>query len=312
MTTKKEKPRVKTRVAGARARSSAVAERGKNWIESQEPTSRKGATIGWFRRYREADGQLYAMLLTGYIFITLLPLALVLETYMYSDPNALSDHLINRLGLSGPAATFLGAVITGAGGHKLGATLIAIADLMIAGLGFGRVLQLVYARSWGIKASKGMIIDQLRYLTCLLVLIAMFFVYLVQSKVLDGQPSWIGWSTSPIWLALLVAYFVWLPRLLLHKRVSVRDVLPGALLTVVALCAMRLISSFLLSNWLVWYSKYFGGFGVVMALYFWLLIAATILVVSAALSPAMAERRDLLEAATEISHNVTESHSSTR
>jgi uncharacterized BrkB/YihY/UPF0761 family membrane protein len=74
-------------------------------------------------------------------------------------------------------------------------------------------------------------------------------------------------------------------------------VLPGAVLTMVALVVMRVISSFLLTRWLVWYSQYYGGFGVVMALFFWLMIAMTILVVAAALSPALAERRNLLETA---------------
>jgi uncharacterized BrkB/YihY/UPF0761 family membrane protein len=41
-------------------------------------------------------------------------------------------------------------------------------------------------------------------------------------------------------------YFVWLPRLLLHHRVSVRDVLPGAVLTTLGLVAMRAISSLLM------------------------------------------------------------------
>jgi hypothetical protein len=29
--------------------------------------------VGWFRRYTAADGQLYAVLLTAYVFLTLLP-----------------------------------------------------------------------------------------------------------------------------------------------------------------------------------------------------------------------------------------------
>jgi uncharacterized BrkB/YihY/UPF0761 family membrane protein len=59
---------------------------------------------------------------------------------------------------------------------------------------------------------------------------------------------------------------------------------------------MRAISSLLFAYWLEWYSRYYGGLGIVMALFFWLMIAATILIVAAALSPALAERRDLLEA----------------
>ena len=49
---------------------------------------------------------------------------------------------------------------------------------------------------------------------------------------------------------------------------------------------MRIISQILFVNWLVWYSSYYGGFGIVMALFFWLMIASTIIVIAAALSPA--------------------------
>jgi len=54
-----------------------LADHGLQWVEGQDPASRKGATIGWFRRYQSANGQLYAVLLTAYIFITLLPVARV-------------------------------------------------------------------------------------------------------------------------------------------------------------------------------------------------------------------------------------------
>jgi uncharacterized BrkB/YihY/UPF0761 family membrane protein len=87
-----------------------------------------------------------------------------------------------------------------------------------------------------------------------------------------------------------------MPRELLHRRVSLRDVFPGAVLTTLALVGMRATSWLLFAHWLERHSKYYGGLGIVMALFFWPMIAATILIVAAALSPALAERRDLLEA----------------
>ncbi len=62
-------------------------ERGRLWIENQAPDSRKGATIGWVRRYQAADGQLYAVLLSAYFFVTMLPVLLVAASYIYSDPH---------------------------------------------------------------------------------------------------------------------------------------------------------------------------------------------------------------------------------
>jgi uncharacterized BrkB/YihY/UPF0761 family membrane protein len=56
---------------------------------------------------------------------------------------------------------------------------------------------------------------------------------------------------------------------------------------------MRVISGLLLKHWLEWYSTTYGALGIVMAIFFWLVIAGTLLVLAAALSPALAARRDL-------------------
>ena len=144
-------------------RGTAVAERGRLWIENQEPSSRKGATIGWVRRYQAADGQLYAVLLSAYFFLTVLPVMLVAASYLYSDPHALADRVESRLHLHGVTATLFSTVMVGAGEHKVSAVLIAVVDLFFFGLGFGRVLQLAHARSWGLDLRKSVVVDQMRY-----------------------------------------------------------------------------------------------------------------------------------------------------
>jgi membrane protein len=226
----------------------------------------------------------------------LLPAALVIATYIDHDPAGLADHVVHRLGLTGSTAALFRDVLTGAGQNQLGSTLIAVANVAFFGLGIGRVLQLAHSRSWRIDLRKSMVTDQARYLMTLLVLLGLVLLYLLQSKLLSGKASWIDWALVPVWLLVVLGYFVWMPRMLLHNRVSARDIIPGAVFTALALVGMRVLSSFLLVNWLQWYSKYYGGLGVVMALFFWLMVAATILVVAAGLSPALAERRDLLEA----------------
>jgi membrane protein len=288
--------RVRKTAAGGWARGNAVYGHGKEWVEGQDPASRKGATMGWFRRYRAANGQLYAVLLTAYVFITVLPATLVIATYVDNDPAGLADRVVHRLNLHGSTAALFRDVLTGAGQNQLGATLLAVANVVIFGLGIGRVLQLAHSRSWGIDLSANWLTDQMRYVAALLVLLGLLALYVLQTRVLRGQPSWIEWALLPLWAVAVLGYFVWMPRELLHRRVSLRDVLPGAIFTTLALVGMRAISSLVFAHWLAWYSKYYGGLGIVMALFFWLMIASTILIVAAALSPALAERRDLLEA----------------
>ena len=277
----------------AATKGAAAAEWGRLWIENQEPDSRKGATIGWVRRYQAADGQLYAVLLSAYLLLTMLPVILVTASYVYKDPTALADRIEHRLRLHGTTATLFSSVMLGAGEHKVSAVLIAIVDLFFFGLGFARVFQLAHARSWGIDLRKSVIADQARYAEVLgaMVLGAILFVF--QGKELRGDPSWIGWFLDVVWVGLLLVFFVWTPRLLLHHRIATRDLVPGAVFTVVGLVGLRLISVLLLTHWLNWYSTTYGAFGIVIAAFFWIILIGTVLVLAAALSPALAHRRDL-------------------
>jgi membrane protein len=275
-------------------RGNAVVDRGRAWVEGQDPVSRKGAAVTWVRRYRLADGQLYALLITAYMFMTLLPALLVLSSYVESDPNALADHVTRRLGLSGSTESLFHDVLLGVGERKVGATIIAIGDLALFGAGFGRALQLAHSRAWQVSLGKPVLSDQLRYIAALFGLVALLLLFVVQASVLSEQPGWIAWAVAPGWLLVVVAYFVWTPHSLLHGRIPVRRLLPGAVLAALGIVGMRLLSHLLLVRWLNWYSKYYGGFGILMALFFWLMIAATIVVVAAALSPVLAERRDAL------------------
>jgi membrane protein len=251
------------------------------------------------RRYQAADGQLFAVLLTAYLFLTVVPLLLLEATYVYNDPLALAHRTEHRLGLEGQTSKLLDDVLTGASGHKLSAVLIAAIDLFFFGLGFGRVLQLVHARSWGLDLRKRVVVDQIRYLEVLGVVVLLTLLFVLQTKALRGDPSWIGWMLDIGWLAAFVAFFVWAPHLLLDGRVDARMILPGAVFTVLGFVVLRLISGLLLKHWLEWYSKSYGAIGIVMAMFFWLIIIATVMILAAALSPALAHRRHLLEAEAE-------------
>jgi membrane protein len=283
------------RARRAYGRGTAVAERGRLWIENQAPESRKGATIGWLRRYQAADGQLYAVLVSAYFFLTILPVMLVAGSYLYSDPNALANRIERRLHLHGTTADLFSTVMVGAGEHRLSAVLIAIVDLSFFGLGFARVLQLAHARSWRLDLRKRVVADQARYAEVLAVLVVAAFLFVLQTRELRGDPAWIGYVLDVGWVGLLVGFFVWAPRLLLHHRVAARDLLPGAVFTVLGLVGLRLISALLLTHWLNWYSTTYGAFGIVIAVFFWVILIGTIVILAAALSPALAHRRGLLK-----------------
>jgi uncharacterized BrkB/YihY/UPF0761 family membrane protein len=284
---------VRQAYSSANRRGTEIYDRGRLWIENQDPASRKGATIAWWRRYQAADGQLYAVLLAAYFLMTAVPLLLLEASYLYDDPNALASRVEGRLHLEGQTSRLFRSVMVGTSNHKVSAVLVAVVDLFIFGVGFGRVLQLAHARSWGIDLRKSAIVDQVRYVEVLGAIALLTLLFVVQTKELEGDPAWIGRVLDLAWVAALVWFFVWAPRLLLHHAVPARDILPGAVFTILCFIVLRLLSAIVLRNWLEWYSKSYGALGIVMAIFFWLIALATTMVLAAALSPALAARRDL-------------------
>ena len=220
---------------------------------------------------------------------------LVVDEYLQRDPAALTNHLVSRYRLSSATAATLRGVFFRDETHKLGTALIAIASALLFGIGFGRVLQLVHARTWRIELNTKAT-DHVRYAAVLLVLVGLVVLLLVQTTALAGTPAWDEDVLALGWFIVLLAYFVWAPRLLTHRLISARDLLPGAALTAFGLVVLVLASSFVLATWIDFYSKDYGGLGVVMALFFWLGFGSTIVVASASLAPALAGRRELLRA----------------
>ncbi len=276
-------------------RAMAVADSGQKWLETRDPATHTGATISWYRRYQAADGQLYAVLLSAYFFLTMFPAMLVETSYVTGKPAAFAVHAEHRLGLHNPTSTLFVSVFAGVNQHAFVAALLAVLSLVTFGLGFGRVLQLVHARAWEIDLRKNAIIDQTRYLAVLVAMLVMSLGYLLQQRYL-GRSVWIGWILDLGWFAILLGFFIWAPRLLLHHRIETRQLVPGAVFTVLGLIAVRIASNFVLARWLDSYSKTYGALGIVMGILFWIIAAATVLVLAAALSPALAHRRDLLDA----------------
>ena len=189
--------------------------------------------------------------------MTVLPVMLVAGSYVYSDPSALADRVEHRLRLHGVTATLFSTVMVGAASTRSPPCFIAVVDLFFFGLGFGRVLQLAHARSWGLDLRKSVVVDQARYAEVLAAIVVGVFLFVLQTRVLRGQPSWIGYALDIVWLtALLSASSSGRRALLLHHRVASTRLVPGAVFTVAGLVALRLVSSLLLTHWLNWYSTH--------------------------------------------------------
>ena len=138
--------------------------------------------------------------------------------------------------------------------------------------------------------------DQVLYLEVLGALAVMTLLFFVQTKALRGDPSWIGWVLDIGWFFLLLGFFVWAPRLLLHESCRRTRHPSRAVFTMICLVGLRLISGLLLKHWLEWYSRTYGALGIVMAIFFWIIVRARSSSLPRRSRPRSPHRRDLRHA----------------
>jgi uncharacterized BrkB/YihY/UPF0761 family membrane protein len=229
------------------------------------------------------------------VFLAILPAVLVLAEYLERNPAALSNHFVRRYHLTGSAAEMIRNVFVSDRKHEAGSAVIAIVSVLIFGVGFGRVLQLVYGRAWELDVREKLT-DQLRFAAVLLGLFGLIAVFLVQTAVVAGHrhPAWVNPAIAPGWVVVLFGFFVWAPRYLTHGRLAARDLVASSALTALGLVVLMVVSSFAMAPWIDFYGTDYGGLGVILALFFWLGLSSTVIVVAASLSPVLAGRRSYL------------------
>jgi len=274
------------------ARMAAVSGRGRDWAERQDPGSPAGVAISAWRHYRAVDGPLQSALLSLYVLVAVLPALLVMEEYLDPHPDSLANSLVHHFRLNAPTASLIHGVLDEGKAHELGSALLAIAGALFFGVGFGRVLQLVHARSWQLALPTRQT-DQALYAGVLVGLYGLILLLLVQLTELKGSPRWVAALLALGWVGLLALFFTWAPWLLTHRLIKRRDLLPGAVLTALGLVVLMLASSYVMQFWVNLYARDYGGFGVVLAIYFWIAFSSALIVWTASLSPALAERRNL-------------------
>jgi membrane protein len=273
------------------ARARAAAARGQAWVESRDPASRSGVAIGAWKRYRLVEGPLQSALLSLYILVAVLPALLVMEEYLDPHPNSLANSLVHHYRLNASTSELIHNVLGEGRSHELGSALIAIASALVFGIGFGHVLQLIHARAWQLDLRTG-VSDQLGYGAVLAGLYGLLMLLLLQLNEFHTRSTVVKALLGIGWAGVLTLFFVVVPWLLTHKQVAPRHLLPSAVLTALGLVALMVVSRYVMPFWIDLYARDYGGLGVVLALYFWIAFSSAIIVWTASLSPALADRRE--------------------
>jgi membrane protein len=283
---------VPTGLGCVNARLKELSRRGQDWVERQDPSSPSGVAIEAWRRYRAVEGPLQSALLSIYILVAVLPALLVMEEYLDPHPNALANQLVHHYRLNASTSELIHNVLGQGRSHELGSALLAIASALVFGIGFGRVLQLVHLRAWKLDLATGPF-DQIGYGVVLAGLYVLLLLLLLQLKEFHTGSTLVKALLGVGWVGFLTLFFDLAPWLLTHKQISRRDLLPGAVLTALAVVGLMVVSNFVMQFWVDLYARDYGGFGVVLAIYFWIAFSSAVIVGAASLSPALATRRSV-------------------
>jgi membrane protein len=270
-------------------RLSGRVEAIQQWLARRADSQLGRLGLRWFRAYFEASRN-SGSAATLYSLLSVVPVVLAvvgLASAAGANTNAVADRLVNHLGLHGSTADLVHQTFGSASSNALAASLAAVASFFIWGIGIGQIYQLVYARSWQVEVKA--LSDQWRFALW-------FFAFAAGGALpflIEGWLSRATWAAIiPAWLVAATLFWVWTPRFLLHREVPVRRLLPGALLSAVVVGGATATSPLFLGSWVNSDAKYFGSFGVVLALVGWGFVLVTLTFVCAVFAPVWAQWRN--------------------
>jgi membrane protein len=243
-------------------------------------------------RYGELEGSVVAAAVTLSIFISLFPAVLVMTAvigFLASGDVSLASDIINRLGLSGTAASSLREAIDSAESSKQAASIVGLAGLAWSALGVVVAIQLAVDRPWQVKV--GGIVDRFKSFGWL-VLTGGFVAASTAATavVFAALPGWAAPLTIVATTAINIAMFWFMFVLIGNQNVGWRPLLPGAVFAGIGLQVLTVAGAIIVPRSVASSSALYGSIGVVFAILAWLFVFGRLLVYASTLNVVLYER----------------------
>ena len=278
-----------------------------DWLRGRADNPVGRLAILWFRRYLEASRNSGAAA-SAYFMLSVVPAALVVVAFFNlaaGNQNAFAARLTTHLKLNGSVANLVHGLFGTTSNNVLAASVTVIIGFLFWGLAIGQLYQDLYARVWRIHV--GSAADQALFAIWFFVASALVGLMLAFAADLRSD----GWlALIPAWVAGSTIFWLWTPRFLLHHKITIRSLLPGALLASLVLGGTIATSPLWIGPTVNQDARAFSSFGAVIAMFAYILICVTISMVCAVFSPVWAEwrqaERDRKEHAATSSEAVTQ------
>jgi membrane protein len=262
-------------------------ERIRDWLGRQQDSRVGRFSFLMFKRYLEASKNTGAAT-TAYFMLSVLPTALAAIAvfgHAGGDTNALANRIITRMHLTGDTADIVRSTFGSTANNALAATVVVVIGFWFWGMGIGQLYRDLYERAWRVQTAQAN--DQVLF-------IVWYFVACGLLGVTFATTTWVSSHRVlfiPIWLCASMAFWLWTPRFLLHKKVSMRRLLPGAVVGAIVLGGTIGTAPLWMGPTLNQNARAFGPFGVVLALIGMVLTVITTSLACAVFAPVWEEFR---------------------
>jgi membrane protein len=261
-----------------------------------------GVPLAVVYKFVDDQGSYLAALITYYGFLSLFPLLLVMSTVLGfvlpGNPGLqqqLIDSALAQFPIIGDQLTSTAQPLRGSGfGLAVG-----IVVSLYGGLGVAVAAQNALNQVWGVPINKRP--DPFRARLRSLLMLALLGLGVLVTTVLSALAAGAGTVGAGLGVGLRVlaivvsvaaicGLFVLGFRALTVRDVSVRDVLPGAIMSAVAWQILQSLGAFFVSHGLMGSTQVYGLFGIVLGLLAWIYLQATIIVLAAELNTVLSRR----------------------
>lgn len=246
--------------------------------------------VNVYQRDRRFAGAVLAAGLAFRIFLTLLPLSLLLASFVGfssgGDPNAMS-RAVRQAGMAGAVAQIVSQTSKDSHDGRWLFLLVGLFLLVVAARAVEKALRLIHEVAWE-GYPRGRVSPLGR------ALVPLGIVVMMLGGAISGLVAETLGRSAPFveLLVFLLALGVWfgMSLLLPHGEVPTRALLPGALFVAVAFAALHLVVAVYLPQRISHSSELYGALGAAAALMAILLIASRVMVASAVVNVVCWER----------------------
>jgi len=260
----------------------------RDWLARQTQSWVGRLAFLWFKRYMQASKNSGAAT-TAYFMLSVVPTALAAIAFFDQaggNTPALADRLIAHMHLSGQAADIVRQTFGTTANNAVAATVAVVISFLFWGIGIGQLYRDIYMRAWRVetaRASDQALFTIWYFATC------GFLGALVVITSQTASPS--RALFIPLWFAGSTLYWLWTPWFLLHGKVAIERLLPGALLGAFVIGGTIGTSPLWMGPTLNRNAQAFGSFGVVITMLAIVLITITISMACAVFAPVWEEFR---------------------